>query len=68
VAGLFQRRRLESEVDAARSHLGRDMTEQSWARLDALQRQAREASSAEWDADDPLASGGLSPTGRVTTR
>jgi DNA primase len=65
IAGRFQRRRLEGEVDAAQADLGRNMTEESWARLDGLQRQIREAESEGLDADD----GGISSSaGPVTTR
>jgi DNA primase len=65
MATLFQRRRLEGEVAAARADLGREMTEESWARLGELQRQLREADDVDLDADEtdrgPAA-------GSVTTR
>ena len=65
IAGRFQRRRLEGEVDAAQADLGRNMTEESWARLDGLQRQIRETESEDLDADE---NGVSSPAGSVTTR
>jgi hypothetical protein len=67
MATLFQRRRLEGEVAAARADLGRDMTEESWARLGELQRQIREADDVDLDADDKMGSRG-STAGPVTTR
>jgi DNA primase len=65
IAGRFQRRRLEGEVDAAQADLGRNMTEESWARLDGLHRQIREAEVEDLDADE---NGVSSPAGSVTTR
>ncbi len=65
IAGRFQRRRLEDEVDAARADLGRNMTEESWARLSGLQSQIHEADSEDLDADE---NGVSSPAGPVTTR
>jgi DNA primase len=67
MATLFQRRRLEGEVAAARADLGRDMTEESWARLGELQRQIREADDVDLDADDKMGSRG-STARPVTTR
>jgi hypothetical protein len=66
MATLFQRRRLEGEVAAARADLGREMTEESWARLDELQRQIREADNVELDADDTMR--GSTAAGPVTSR
>jgi hypothetical protein len=67
MATLFQRRRLEGEVAAARADLGREMTEESWARLGELQRQLREAEDVDLDADETVGSPG-SPAGPVPTR
>jgi DNA primase len=65
IAGRFQRRRLEGEVGAAQAELGRNMTEESLARLDGLQRQIRDWDSEDLDADE---NGVSSPAGPVTTR
>jgi hypothetical protein len=65
IAGRFQRRRLEGEVGAAQAELGRNMTEESLARLDGLQRQIRDWDSEDLDADE---NGLSSPAGPVTTR
>jgi DNA primase len=67
MATLFQRRRLEGEAAAARADLGREMTEESWARLDELQRQIREADNVDLD-DDTMGSRGSTAAGPVTTR
>ncbi|HEX2114693.1 MAG TPA: DNA primase [Alphaproteobacteria bacterium] len=67
MATLFQRRRLEGEVAAARADLGREMTEESWARLGELQRQVREADDVDLDADEAVGPRG-STARPVTTR
>jgi hypothetical protein len=66
MASLFQKRRLEGEVAAAGVDLGREMTEESWARLGELQRQLREADDVDLDADELDSRG--STAGSVTTR
>ncbi len=67
MAALYQRRRLEGEVGAALTDLGHNMTEASWARLDELQRQIREADSVDLE-DDETFLGGASAGGQVTPR
>ena len=67
MALLYQRRRLEGEVDAALTDLGHNMTEASWARLDELQRQIREADNIDFDEDETFL-GGASASGPVTSR
>jgi DNA primase len=67
IATLFQRRRLEGEVAAAEADLGRNMTEESWARMGELHRQIREADDVDLDADDQMGSQG-STARPVTTR
>jgi hypothetical protein len=58
---------LEGEVAAAQAELGREMTEESWARMDELQRQMLEADNVDLDADD-MGSRGSTAAGPVTTR
>ena len=67
MATLFQRRRLEGEVAAARADLGRDMTEEAWSRLGELQRQIQEADDVDLDADETVGSRG-STARPATTR
>lgn len=68
LAELFERRRLAGEIDAARADLGRNMTEDTWARFDRLHRQMRQSGDMELDADDPIGPAEWSPPGSTPAR
>jgi len=68
IVALYQKRRLEGEVDAALADLGQNMTEEAWARFCELQRQIRETANADLEDDDPFSVGERPAPGPVTAR